>query len=100
MLVVVVTGELDAVTAPQLTDDVARGMGGEATAVVVDLSALQFLASAGMAVLLTGARLAASDAKGFAVVADGPATSRPLKTMGLDGEVNLHSTLDAALKSL
>jgi hypothetical protein len=36
----------------------------------------------------------------FAVVADGPATSRPLKLVGISEVVGLHATLDEALAAL
>jgi hypothetical protein len=36
----------------------------------------------------------------FAVVADGPATSRPLKLVGVAEIVGLHATLDEALAAL
>jgi hypothetical protein len=36
----------------------------------------------------------------FAVVAEGPATSRPLKLVGIADVVGLHATLDEALAAL
>jgi anti-sigma B factor antagonist len=36
----------------------------------------------------------------FAVVADGPATSRPLKLVGVTDVVDLYPTLDEALNAL
>jgi hypothetical protein len=36
----------------------------------------------------------------FAVVADGPATSRPIKLMGIDTVFPLYRTLDNALSGL
>jgi hypothetical protein len=40
---------------------------------------------------------AAGKARRFAVIADGPSTSRPMKLLGLDSVLSLYSTLDAAL---
>ena len=68
-------------------------------AVVVDLSAVEFLASAGMGVLVA-AHEDLTPAIRFAVVADGPATSRPLKLVGIADVVGLYATLDEALTAL
>jgi anti-anti-sigma regulatory factor len=51
---------------------------------IVDLSEVDFLASAGMSVFIAGNH-AANGARPFGVVADGPCTARPMKLMGLDG---------------
>src|SRR6476646_7875617 len=50
---------------------------------IVDLSELDFLASAGMTVLLHGNRCAARASKRFGVVAEGPVTGRLMKLLGL-----------------
>jgi anti-sigma B factor antagonist len=93
-------GELDALTAPRLDETIKASFAKEATAaVVVDLLGLEFLASAGMTVLLDGQRAACQRKIWFGVVADGPRTSRPMKLMGLDQELDLYSTLEAALDS-
>jgi anti-sigma B factor antagonist len=100
VVVLVAGGELDALTAAQLADAINTSLWDTQTAaVVVDLLNLQFLASAGMTVLLEGQRTSNQLDKHFGVVADGPATSRPMKMIGLDQELNLHSTLEAALSS-
>ncbi|BCI92312.1 hypothetical protein NIIDMKKI_75180 [Mycobacterium kansasii] len=44
---------------------------------------MDFLASAGMTVLVTANAQVVAPTR-FAVVADGPATSRPIKLMGID----------------
>ncbi|WP_229746281.1 STAS domain-containing protein [Rhodococcoides trifolii] len=90
-----VSGELDMVTAPQLTESVDAVMSGDPQRVVIDLSDVRFLASSGMSVLLdVNDRL--SDAH-FAVIADGPNTARPLELVGLNGTFTIYTTLDAAL---
>jgi hypothetical protein len=57
---------------------------------------VEFLASAGLSVLVNGQAEVVPPTK-FAVVADGPATSRPIKLMGIDSVLSLHRTLDNAL---
>ena len=65
----------------------------------MDGDAASALASAGMGVLVA-ARDQASPDIAFGVVASGPATSRPLKLVGLAEIVGLYSTLDEARAAL
>ena len=97
--VVSVAGTVDMLTAPQLEEAIGAAAKSSPRAVVVDLSAVEFLASAGMGVLVA-AHDELSPAVGFAVVADGPATSRPLKLVGIADVVGLYATLDEALTAL
>ena len=78
---------------------IAEAAKSSPTAVVVDMSAVEFLASAGMGVLIA-AQDELAPAIRFAVVADGPATSRPLKLVGVTDVVDLYATLDEALAAL
>ncbi len=97
--VVAVTGTLDMLTAPQLEAAIAAAAAAAPQAVVVDLGAVDFLASAGMG-LLVAAHGDLTPTVGFAVVADGPATSRPLKLVGIADVVDVFATLDEALSAL
>ncbi|OMC27985.1 anti-anti-sigma factor [Mycobacterium sp. GA-1841] len=97
--VVAVAGTVDMLTAPKLEEAIGAAAKSSPSAVVVDLSAVEFLASAGMGVLVA-AREELGDAVRFAVVADGPATSRPLKLVGIADVVDLFATLDEALTAL
>lgn len=80
--VISVSGVLDMLTSPQLEASLTALLHAHPVAVIVDLTDVNFLASAGMGVLVTARDMAADDV-GFAVVADGPATSRPLTLVGL-----------------
>jgi anti-sigma B factor antagonist len=97
--VVGVTGVVDMLTAPDLEKAIAEAAKSSPAAVVVDMTAVEFLASAGMGVLIA-AQDAIAPAVRFAVVADGPATSRPLKLVGVTDVVDLYRTLDDALAAL
>lgn len=97
--VVSVTGTLDMLTAPQLEAAIAAAAATAPHAVVVDLGSVDFLASAGMG-LLVAAHGDLTPAVRFAVVADGPATSRPLKLVGIADVVDLFATLDEALSAV
>jgi anti-anti-sigma factor len=97
--VVSVTGTVDMITAPKLEAAIAAAAASAPAAVVVDFSAVEFLASAGMGVLVA-AHGDLSPAVKLVVVADGPATSRPLKLVGIADVVDLFATLDEALSAL
>lgn len=97
--VVSVAGVVDMLTAPDLEKAIADAATSSPSAVVVDMSAVEFLASAGMGVLIASQDELAPAVK-LAVVADGPATSRPLKLVGVTDVVDLYATLDEALAAL
>ena len=97
--VLAVAGVVDMLTAPQLEEAIALASKTSPQAVVVDLGQVEFLASAGMGILVA-ARDELPDSIGLAVVADGPATSRPLKLVGIADVLGLHTTLDEALAAL
>ena len=91
-----VAGVVDMLTAQQLEEAITVAAKGSPQGVIVDLGAVDFLASAGMG-LLVAARDELPESVRFAVVADGPATSRPLKLVGIADIMPLHATLDEAL---
>ena len=97
--VVAVTGTLDMLTAPRLESGIGSAAGPGSVAVVVDLSEVDFLASAGMGVLVA-AHAELAPAVRLVVVADGPATSRPMKLIGLTDIVDLFATLEEALTAV
>lgn len=94
-----VAGVVDMLTAPQLEEAIAVAAKDSPHGVIVDMGAVDFLASAGMG-LLVAAREELPESVQLAVVADGPATSRPLKLVGIAEVVGLHATLDEALAAL
>jgi anti-anti-sigma factor len=94
--VVRATGAVDMVTAPLLEDAIRAAREKMPTGLIVDLTDADLLSSAGMQVLVTTHAELTPGAQ-FAVVAEGPGTSRPLKITGLTDFIDLFSTLDAAL---
>ncbi|MCU1643182.1 MAG: Anti-sigma-F factor antagonist RsfB [Nocardia sp.] len=96
--ILAVVGEVDLATAPALETAIESTLAGKPGALVIDLSEVSFLASAGMAALVAAHQHAG--ATRIAVVADGPATSRQLKITNLDQVFALHPTLDEALSAL
>jgi anti-anti-sigma factor len=97
--IVAASGVVDMLTAPQLEEALHAALDKKPGNLVVDLTEVEFLASAGMGVLV-----AAHDEAGtvtrLCVVAEGPATSRPLKLVGIADIVPLFATLDEAIASL
>ena len=65
-------------------------------ALIVDLSAVTFLASVGLR-LLVSTHEKVSKSGEFAVVASGPITSRPIRLTRLDQVFAMYPTLDEAL---
>ncbi|MGE4365113.1 MAG: STAS domain-containing protein, partial [Mycolicibacterium sp.] len=65
--------------------------------VVVDMTDVEFLSSAGISVLVETHRLAERADISLRVVADGPATSRPFRMMRLDEVIDLYPTLADAM---
>lgn len=98
-VVLEVHGDLDALTIPELEEAIRGSLADEPAALIVDLSKLRFLGSAGMSVLIA-ANEAVGRTQRFGVVADGPTTSRPMKILGLDGTLSIYPTLDAALADI
>ncbi|QIS24264.1 STAS domain-containing protein [Nocardia terpenica] len=97
--VLTVAGEVDLATAPALENAIEATLGGKPAALIIDLSQVSFLASAGMAALVAAHQRAGSVTH-IAVVADGPATSRQLKMTNLDQVFALYPTLEEALTAL
>ncbi|MGB9224214.1 STAS domain-containing protein [Mycobacterium sp.] len=98
-VVLAVSGDVDMVTAPRLAEAIDAAIATGPAALIVDLSKVQFLASAGMTVLVTAQDQLVPPTR-FAVVADGPATSRPIKLMGIDSTFALYRTRDTALAGI
>ena len=74
----------------------ARPCAPTPTALIIDLTRVDFLASIGMN-LLVATRDEIAPTTRFGVVADGPATSRPMKIIGIDTMIALYQTLGDAL---
>lgn len=97
--VVAVSGTVDMLTAPKLEAAIAAAAQSSPSAIAVDFTAVEFLASAGMGVLVAAHGDLAESVR-LVVVADSPATSRPLKLVGIADIVDLYATLDEALAAL
>jgi anti-anti-sigma factor len=99
VMVLAVSGCVDMVTSGQLSDAIGVAAAQAPVGIVVDLSKTDFLASTGMSVLIQAHAEVTSTGQ-FGVVADGPATSRPMKLLGLDKVLGLYRTLGEALAEM
>ncbi|MDG4669309.1 STAS domain-containing protein [Mycobacterium sp. 236(2023)] len=90
---------VDAATAPEVSSAVDEALANSPSALVIDLTGVTFLASVGMSILIKAKEDAGKDI-GFAVVAEGNATRRPLTLVGLDSEMTLCLTRDEALRAV
>jgi anti-anti-sigma factor len=91
-----VSGEIDLLTAPQLTEAVLEALKAESRCLIIDLTGTTFLSSAGMQVLID-AQSAMSPSGHLGIVANGPATAGTMKLIGLDRILTISSTVDAAI---
>lgn len=100
LVVVTVSGEVDAVTAPHLSAAIGDAIAGTTpSGVIVDLSDVSFLASAGLGVLVATHDQVAGTAR-FGVVANGPFTRRPITVLGLDTIITLYRTVADAVADM
>lgn len=95
-VVLSVAGEVDMATAPTLEESIKTALERGPAVLVVDLSRVDFLASAGMSVLI-GGNQQAGDMTSFRLVATGNATLRPMELTGIAAEFSIHPTRDQAL---
>lgn len=99
LAVVSVSGSVDMLTAPGLADAIDSALAKKPSGLIVDLSKVEFLGSAGISVLMK-TRDKIGESTQFCVVADGPATHRPLTLLGINEMMSLCRTLDDAVSKL
>ncbi len=97
--VVTVTGEIDLNTASAFESAITTALADAPTVLVVELSAVQFMASVGLRILAT-ARGRLDESVQLVIVANNPATRRPIQLTGLDSMFSLYRTLGDALSAV
>ncbi len=98
--VVSVHGDLDHAAVPRFVESVDFSLSAALFAVVVDLTETRFLSSAGMAALQSAQGRALAGGVRCAVAADGPATARPLRAVGLSTEIAIYPTVACAMRAM
>jgi anti-sigma B factor antagonist len=94
-IVLTVRGELDLVTAPTLNQAITAAIQHQPQTLVIDLSAVTFLGSVAMTLLVTTQR-AAGQTTTLRVIT-GPTSARALHRLGMDHVLPIFPTLQQAL---
>lgn len=95
-----VTGDLDLFTTNMLHDRLWPQLGPPNSAVVLDLSGVDFLGSAGLSELVAANDTAAKQDVRLILVATGRAVLRPLEIIGLRGMFRIADSVEAALREV
>ncbi len=98
--ILAVAGVIDMFTVPQFKAALSAAIAGKPTSLIVDLSDIEFLSSAGMSALVWIHNQADEAGIGFGVAADSPSTSRVIRLVGLAHALNLHPTVEETAASL
>ncbi|GHH32555.1 anti-anti-sigma factor [Lentzea cavernae] len=98
--IAVVSGEIDLDTVHDVRAHLLRYLDPQPGTLLIDLSAVTFLAAAGISMLLDVHHAAADRAIRVAVVAGGRATARPLSITGVDQVISIHPSRPAAILHL
>jgi anti-sigma B factor antagonist len=96
--VVAVTGEIDLFTAPEFKQRVSEPIDAGITTVVVDLTAVTFIDSSSLGVLIGAHRRLKLRGGALLVVCDSEPIVKTFRITGLDGVFTVVPTLEAALE--
>src|SRR3954465_13919780 len=96
--VITVSGEIHVSTAPEFQRRLDAAIARGKTAVVLDLSATEFIDSTGLSVLLNGLRRVTRQRGRMALVCTNPTVLRLFQTTRLDTTFDIHETLDEAVR--
>jgi anti-sigma B factor antagonist len=100
LVVLSVSDAVDMLSAPQLSEAICEALRRAPTGLIVDLTEVNFLASVGMSILVAAQEAADAMSVRFGIVAEGAATSRPIRLLGIDAILTLYPTLSDALRDL
>ena len=95
--VVAVGGEIDVYTAPRLRDTIASLVAGGAYDLVIDLSAVEFLDSTGLGVLVGGLKKVRAHDGSLSLVCDQERLLKIFRITGLSKVFSIHADQAAAL---
>lgn len=95
-VVLAVRGEIDTLTAPAFTAATEELLTAPADILVMDLTDVRFLASSGLAVLITAAHRAEDRGIRLRLVITNRAVRRPLEITGTAALFDLHPDVEAA----
>jgi anti-anti-sigma factor len=98
LAVAVLQGRLDTATAPAIEGELLQHLNG--SHLVLDMSEVGFVSSAGLRVLLKAAKAAKSSGNGFVLCGLQPAVREVYEISGFDRIIIVHPTRDAAIAAL
>ena len=94
-----VSGDIDVASASALETAIAAVLASGPSAVIIDLTDVHLLATAGLRILAATHEKMVTAGQ-FAVVADSPLTRKPIQLTDLDSVFALYATLDDAVAGL
>lgn len=98
--ILLVTGDLDSKTYQDLEAKASEVIGGGASNILLDLSAVNYMGSAGLRAMHgISNKLKAAGGGQLKLLNPSDAVSRVMKTLGFDKFFNIHTSLDEALKA-
>lgn len=97
--VVAISGSLDALTAPLLTDYLNKELGAGKSKLVVNLSGLDYTSSAGLRVLLNGVKQSRQHGGDLRVAAARPTVNKVFEMSGFTSIIKFFGDVDGAVKS-
>ena len=95
--VVAVAGEIDVYTSPLLQERLVEVLRDGSSSIVLDLSAVTFLDSTGLGVLITGLKRCRSADGDLVLVTAQPNVLKVLEITGLNDVFKVHDSVDDAL---
>jgi anti-sigma B factor antagonist len=90
-------GIVDVAAAPTLTDQIRAILRQRPAVLVIDFTGVDFLATAGMSVLMEAHRKCEELNISFRVVAQGPVTVKSMQLLGIDDLLAIYPTVPTAL---
>lgn len=100
LTVVVAAGEIDIYSAPQLKETLYSAITGDLRGLLLDMSAVTFIDSTGLAVLVDARKRAQAIEANMALVIQDPNVRKVFEITALDQVFALHETREAARLAL
>lgn len=97
--VITLKGEVDVYTAPALRERLLVDIESSCSAVVVDMSGVDFVDSSGLGVLVSGLKRTREADKSMRIVCDSEPVLKIFRITGLDKVFDLTPTLEEALEA-
>jgi anti-anti-sigma factor len=97
--IVSITGSLDALTAPDLTNDLTQTLAGGQHQLVVDLAGMEYTSSAGLRVLLNAVKDARGRGGDLRVAAVRPTVNKVFEMSGFTSILKFYPDVNSAVKS-